>query len=189
MRRLSFLLFLPALIGAEYEIDTAHSAAAFSVRHMMVSTVRGQFAKTTGTIQYTPGRLQEASVTATIDASTIQTNEPKRDEHLRSPDFFEVTKFPAITFQSTKWTAKGAALEIAGNLTIHGTTRPVVLQVSPISPEVKDPWGQMRIGTTATTKINRNDFGLKWNKALEAGGLLVGDEVTITLDIQATRKK
>ncbi len=178
-----------ALLAADYTIDTAHSSAQFSVKHLMVSNVKGEFGKVTGKAVWDPNNLAASSVEAVIDASTINTREPKRDEHLKSPDFFDVAKFPSIRFTSKKFYREGGALKIAGNLTLHGVTRAVVLNVDGPTPEIKDPWGNQRIGATASTKINRGDFGLTWNKALEAGGVMVGDEVAITLDIELTRQK
>ena len=187
--RLSGLLILisVAATGADYTIDSTHSAASFGVRHMMVSTVRGQFSKVTGKMSYDPKNLGTSKVEATIDASTIDTREPKRDAHLKSPDFFDVAKYPTLTFRSTKWMREGGKLKIAGDLTMHGVTKAVVLDVEGPAAEVKGMSGGMAIGASATTKVSRKDFGLAWNKLLEAGGAVVGDEVTITLDIEASR--
>lgn len=187
MRILSSLLLAAAAYGAEYTIDSAHSAASFGVRHMMVSTVPGTFSKLSGKITYDPKNLAASKVEATVDVSTISTREPKRDAHLKSPDFFDAAKFPAIAFRSTKWTQEGGKLKIAGELTIHGVTKPVVLDVAGPTQEVKGPAGGMMIGASATTKISRKEFGLTWNKLMETGGAVVGDEVTIQLDIEATR--
>jgi polyisoprenoid-binding protein YceI len=187
MRILSSLLLAAAAYGADYTIDSAHSAASFGVRHMMVSTVPGTFSKVAGKITYDPKNLAASKVEATVDVSTISTREPKRDAHLKSPDFFDVAKFPTIAFRSTKWTQEGGKLKIAGELTIHGVTKPVVLDVTGPTPEVKGPGGGMMIGASATTKISRKDFGLTWNKLMETGGAVVGDEVTIQLEIEATR--
>jgi polyisoprenoid-binding protein YceI len=183
-------LFSPAVRAATtWEIDPAHSAAQFSVRHLMVSNVRGEFGKVTGTVEYDPKEPARATITATIDATTINTREPKRDEHLRSPDFFDVAKYPTITFKSKRLEmASPGKLRIIGDLTIRGVTKEVVLDVEGPTPEIKDPWGNTKIGATATTKINRKDFGLKWNKALETGGVVVGDDVTITIDVELTKK-
>ena len=184
-------LVLPAsAFAADYEIDPAHSSASFSVKHMMVSTVRGQFNKLSGTFLYDEKNPAKSKLEATIDASSIDTNEPKRDEHLKSPDFFDVAKYPTITFKSTK-VEKGAKghLKVTGDLTMHGVTRPVTLDVEGPTAPAKDPWGNVKVGATATTTVNRKDFGLNWNKALETGGVMVSDEVKITIDTELGQKK
>jgi polyisoprenoid-binding protein YceI len=180
-------LAIPAL-ATEYSIDSAHSAAQFAVRHLMVSNVRGEFGKLTGKVVYDEAKPAATTVEASVDVSTVTTREPKRDEHLKSPDFFDAAKYPAFTFKSTtvKKTAQG--LDVTGELTIHGVSKTVVLHVSGITKEIKDPFGLLRRGATATTVINRKDFGMSWNKNLDGGGVVVGDEVTITLDIEVTRK-
>ncbi|RKH12286.1 polyisoprenoid-binding protein [Corallococcus praedator] len=172
-----------------WELDSSHSSAQFGVKHMMVSTVRGAFSNVKGTINIDDKDITKSTIETTIDATTINTNEPKRDEHLKSPDFFDTAKFPTITFKSTKVAKAGKdKLKVSGDLTMHGVTKPVVLDVDGPTAESKDPWGNVRRGATATTKIKRSDFGLTWNKALETGGFAVGDEVTITLDLEATKK-
>lgn len=170
--------------AAAWDIDPSHSAAGFSVRHMMISNVHGEFGKVAGTVDW-DGKT--GAIEATIDASSINTRDEKRDGHLKSPDFFDVAKYPTITFKSQKITAKGSKLTVTGDLTIHGVTKPVVLAVE-ASKEMKDPWGNTRLGATATTKINRKDFGLVWNKALETGGVVVGDEVSISIDLELIKK-
>jgi polyisoprenoid-binding protein YceI len=175
---------------ATWTIDSAHTAAQFSVRHMMVSNVRGEFTKTTGTVKWDGRDFSTAVVEATIDAASINTREPQRDTHLKSPDFFDVAKFPTLTFQSTKVTPAGPGkMLMAGNLTMHGVTRPVVFAVEGPTPAITDPYGNRRVGASATATISRKDFGLLWNAALEAGGVVVGDEVTITLDAELTLAK
>lgn len=176
-------------LAAEYVIDPAHSNAMFAVKHLMVATVRGEFGKVQGTLNLDEKNVANSSVTATIDASSIDTDEPKRDEHLRSPDFFDVQKYPNITFKSTKVQKAKGGLKVTGDLTIRDVTRPVVLAVEGPTKPVKDPWGNVKIGASATTKVNRQDFGLKWNAPIEAGGVVVGDEVRITLDLEFTQKK
>ena len=176
------------LLALDYTIDTAHSSAQFGVRHMMVSNVRGEFSKLTGSISYDESKPAATTVQATIDAASISTREPKRDAHLRSPDFFDVAEYPSLTFKSKRAVKTASGMALTGDLTIHGVTKEVTLNVQGPTPEVKDPWGLLRRGAYASTTINRRDFGLTWNGALEAGGLVVGDEVTITLDIEATRK-
>ncbi len=171
-----------------YRLDPAHSSAHFTVRHMMITNVRGSFKKVQGTVVYDPETPAATSVNAEIDASSINTNEDQRDAHLRSADFLDVEKFPQITFRSTKVESAGEdELKITGDLTIHGVTRPVVLQVEGPTAEGKDPWGNTRIGATARTKIKRSDFGLTWNAALEAGGVLGGDELKIELDLSMVK--
>jgi polyisoprenoid-binding protein YceI len=172
-----------------YQIDPAHSSAQFSIRHMMISNVRGEFPKLSGTIVYDPEHPEQSSVDVTIDVSSISTREAQRDTHLKSADFFDAEKFPTITFKNKEVVAhKNGDVKLKGDLTIRAVTREVVLDVEGPTPESKDPWGNQRIGASATTKINRKDFGLTWNSALETGGLLVGDEVKITLDIEAIRQ-
>lgn len=177
----------PAAFAGSYAIDGAHSKAQFSVRHMMVSNVRGEFAKMKGSIDYDEKNPAAIRIDATIEVASINTGEPKRDEHLKSPDFFDAAKFPVIRFLSKSARKTAGGLAVTGGLTIRGVTKEVVLQVEGPSPEVRDPWGNLRRGATATTKINRRDFGLTWNAALETGGVVVGDEVAITIDVEATR--
>jgi polyisoprenoid-binding protein YceI len=193
MRYLSAVLALSACAFAQpvtWNIDSAHTAAQFSVKHMMVSTVRGGFGKVTGKVTFDPKNPgKDSSVDVTIDATAIDTREPKRDAHLKSPDFFDVEKFPTLTFKSTKVESAGAGkLKVTGDLTIHGVTKSVVLNVEGPAPELKDQRGGARTGATATATINRKDFGLTWNRAVEAGGVVVGDEVSITIDVEMLRK-
>ena len=183
-------LAIPSLaFAANYEIDSSHSSAQFAIKHVMVSTVRGEFQKVCGTVVLDEKNLKASKIEATIDASTINTREPKRDAHLKSADFFDVAKFPNITFASTSVKAAGKdKFKVAGNLTMHGVTKPVVLDVESPSTEVKDPYGNVKRGAVATTKLSRKDFGLNWNAALEAGGVVVGDEVKITIDLELNKK-
>lgn len=172
-----------------YNIDTQHSSAQFKVRHMMIANVKGEFDKVSGTVEFDPANLGQSSVVATVDVASVSTRETDRDNHLKSPDFFDVAKYPTITFKSTKvHAAANGEYKIAGELTIHGVTKPVTLDVESVSDEVKDPWGFMRRGATAMTKINRKDFGMEFNIPLDAGGVVVGDHIDITLDIEMTRK-
>ena len=184
------VLALPGAVTAStWDLDPAHTSVQFSVRHLMVSNVRGEFGKVSGTVEANEADPTRSRIQAEIDASTIDTRNEKRDTHLRSPDFFDVAKYPKMTFVSTKIEAAGAGrFKVTGDLTLHGVTRPVVLDVEGPTPEMKDPWGKTRAGAQATTKINRKDFGLTWNQALEAGGVAVGDEVTITIDVEATKR-
>lgn len=183
-------LSLPSMaLAAVWEIDPSHSSAQFAVKHLMVSTVRGEFSKVAGTLNIDEKDITKSTVEATIDAATINTREPKRDEHLRSPDFFDTAKYPTITFKSksVKRGGKGK-LKVTGDLTMHGVTKEVVLDVTGPVKEIKDPWGNVKSGATATTQVNRKDFGLNWNKALETGGVVVSDEVAITLDVELGKK-
>jgi polyisoprenoid-binding protein YceI len=173
---------------AIYQIDSAHSSAQFTVRHMMISNVRGEFTKLSGSITYDPADPANSSIDATIDAASINTREAQRDAHLKSADFFDVERFPVLTFRSKEVGIRNGEGNVKGDLTIHGVTKEVVLHVEGPTPETKDPWGNMRIGATATAKINRKDFGLTYNAALEAGGVLVGEEVKITIDLEAIRQ-
>ena len=181
------ILITGSLQAATYQLDPAHSSAAFSVRHMMISNVRGAFGKVAGTIDYDPDHLDACKVDATIDVSTVDTREPHRDADLKSPNFFDVAKYPNITFVSKKCEQANGKLQVAGDLTIHGVTKPVVLDVDGPTPEMKDMRGNFHRGATATTNVNRQDFGLVWNKALDSGGVMVGDEVAITLDLDGSR--
>jgi polyisoprenoid-binding protein YceI len=184
------LCFFPLLaFSADYSIDPNHSSAQFTVRHLMVSNVKGAFSKVTGTISFDPNNLAASSVDANIDVSTVDTRQPQRDADLRSTNFFDVAKYPAITFKSTQFYREGNQLKVKGDLTMHGVTKPVVLDVDGPSPEVKDPWGNQRVGASISTKINRHDWGLNYNKTMETGGVVVGDEITISIDLEAVRKK
>jgi polyisoprenoid-binding protein YceI len=194
MKRLALALTLSlaplAALAAPttWAIDPAHTQSMFTVRHLVVSNVRGQFDKTTGTVTLDDTDVTKSSVEATIDARTINTRDAKRDEHLRSADFFDVANNPSITFKSTKVEKAGEGkLKVSGNLTMRGVTKPVVLDVEMPAAKVKDPWGNTRTGFSATTKVNRQDYGLKWNKAVEAGPV-VGDEVKIELEGELIQK-
>lgn len=174
---------------AHWEIDPAHSGVHFGVRHMMVSTVRGEFTRVSGTVEIDERDLSRSTVHAIIDATSISTRDAKRDEHLRSADFLDVANHPAIEFRSTRITPGAKdSLTIAGNLTIRGVTREVVLEVEEGGGEVRDPWGNTKRGASATTRINRRDFGLQWNVALETGGIVVGDELKIEIEIELLKK-
>lgn len=192
MKRLApFLLALaPALALAEpttWNIDPSHTQSTFAVRHLVISTVRGEFKKTTGTVKIDEQNPASSAVDVTIDATTVHTREDKRDEHLRSPDFFDVAKYPTITFKSTKVEkAGGDRYKVTGDLTMHGTTKPVVLDAT-LTPEIKDPMGNPRRGVQATTKLNRQDYGLRWSKTVEAGPV-VGDEVQIEINAELVRQ-
>ena len=173
-----------------YVIDPSHSTAGFKVRHLMVSNVRGEFSGVSGTVVFDAENPANSKVEAAIDATTIQTRDNQRDQHLKSADFFDVEKFPKITFVSKKVVAAGEGeWKVTGDLSIHGVTREAVLDVEGPTPEVKDPWGNIKIGASATTKLDRRDFGLVFNMALEAGGVMVGDEVAIQLELELARQK
>jgi polyisoprenoid-binding protein YceI len=165
-----------------------HSAAHFSVRHMMISNVHGEF-KLEGSVLMDPTEFNHSKVEAVIDASTIDTREAARDKHLRSADFFDVEKFPEFTFVSTCIVGSAEdGFALTGTLTIRGITRAVTFDVEPLSPETKDPYGNVRIGASARTRIDRRDFGLHWNAALETGGVVVGNQVNITLEIELIKE-
>ncbi len=173
-----------------YVIDPIHSTAGFKVRHLMVSNVRGEFSGVAGTVVFDAQEPANSKVEAAIDATTIQTRDSQRDQHLKSADFFDVEKFPKITFISKKVApVADAEWRVVGDLTLHGVTREVALDVEGPTPEVKDPWGNLKIGATATTKLDRRDFGLVFNMALDAGGVMVGDEVAIELELELARQK
>jgi polyisoprenoid-binding protein YceI len=178
-------LLAVTLIAATYSIDPSHTTAGFGVKHLMVSTVRGQFDKVAGTVQIDGADVTRSSVDVTIEAASVNTRDAKRDEHLRSADFFDVAKYPAITFRSTRIekSADGKLLA-TGNLTLHGVTKPVTLTVDALTAPSKAPWGSTVRGVNATGKLSRKDFGLVWNKALETGGVAVGDEVQLTIDAE-----
>ena len=170
-----------------FHIDPAHSSIQFSVRHMMISNVRGAFTGVKGTVVYDPDNLSASSVHAEIDPATIHTFDTQRDTHLKSPDFLDVEQFPTIEFRSSKVEKSGDGFKIIGDLTIHGVTKQTALTVDDIAPEAKDPWGNTRVGASARAKINRTDFGLSWNAALEAGGFLVGEELKLEFDVELVK--
>ena len=175
--------------ASTYDIDPSHSSAHFSVRHMMIANVKGEFTKVAGTVTFNPENPSESKVEATIDVASLHTRDEQRDTHLRSADFFDVANFPEIRFVSTSVEADGEGeYKVKGGLTIRGVTRETTLRVEGPTPEIKDPWGNTKAGATASTKIKRKDFGLLWNVALEAGGVLVGDDVSINLEVELTRR-
>lgn len=181
---------LPAAAATStWQIDPNHSAAQFAVRHLAISTVRGAFTKVNGTIQFDDKDVSKSSVEVTIDADSVDTRVPNRDKDLRSDHFFDVQKYPTITFKSTKVEqVEPGKLKVTGDLTIHGVTKPVVLDVEGPTAAVKDPWGNQRAAANATTKINRQDYGVKWNATMDGGGLVVGDDVAITIDLEMVQK-
>jgi polyisoprenoid-binding protein YceI len=181
---------LPTLaLASTWNIDPDHSNIGFKIKHLMVTNVNGNFNKFNGVVEIDDKDITKSTVQVTIDTNSINTNVQKRDEHLRSADFFDVAKYPTMTFVSKKVAKTGTdKLKVTGDLTLHGVTKEVVLDVEGPTVESKDPWGNIRKGATATTKINRKDFGLLWNAALETGGVLVGDDVNIILEIEMIKK-
>jgi polyisoprenoid-binding protein YceI len=171
-------------VTSTWNIDPAHSGAEFKVKHMMIANVRGKFSGINGVLNRFEADHTKSTLEVSIDTTTINTQDGQRDGHLKSADFLDVEKFPTMTFKSAHIEKKGEGFAVTGDLTIHGVTKPVVLNVEEVSEPAKDPWGNTRIGLTATAKINRKDFRLTWNTTLEAGGVLVGEEVNITLDVQ-----
>jgi polyisoprenoid-binding protein YceI len=166
-------------------VDPVHSSAEFKVKHLMISNVKGEFKGITGTLKLDNADLTKSVIDVSIDAATINTRDAQRDQHLKSPDFFDVEKFPTLTFKSNRVAKdKNGVLTVSGNLTIHGVTRLVELEVEGPSRPTKDPWGGTRLGASATTRINRKDFNLSWNTVLEAGGVVIGEDVIITLEIE-----
>ena len=173
-----------------WQIDPAHTAAGFSVKHMMIATVRGQFKGVTGTVNWDDQDISNSIVDVTIDANTVDTGEPKRDADLKSANFFDAAQYPTITFKSTKIERISAAkMKVAGNLTIHGVTKPVVLDVEGPSGAIKDPYGKTRVALNATTTVNRMDYGVKWNAKMDGGGIVVGDDVNINIDLEMIKKE
>src|SRR5260370_3493818 len=176
------VLATPQTATTTWNIDPAHSVAEFKVKHMMISNLKGQFGKVTGTLTLDESNPTKSKVTASIEASSIETRDGQRDAHLKSADFLHVEKFPSLSFTSTRISlVRDGELAVEGDLTIRGVTRKVLFNVEGPTPPTKDPWGNTRVGVSATTKINRNDYGLIWNAALETGGILVCDERTIPL--------
>ncbi|MGB9430970.1 MAG: YceI family protein [Candidatus Acidiferrum sp.] len=177
---------LPLLAGTTtYQIDPKHSDAGFAVTHLMISTVRGEFHGINGSVVYDDSDVSKSSVNVTIDATTVDTREPGRDTDLRSDHFFDVANHPTMTFKSTRVESNGSGkLKVTGDLTIRGNTKSVILEVTVPKPPIKDPWGMQRTAISGTTKINRQDFGVAWNKTMDSGGVVVGDDVDITLDVE-----
>jgi polyisoprenoid-binding protein YceI len=168
-----------------YQIDPAHSSAQFKVRHMMIANVKGEFDKVSGTVNFDPANPSASTVEATVDVASISTRDEKRDAHLKSADFFDVEKFPTISFKSKKVIASGSdSFTVLGDLAIHGVTKQVELKVEELTEEAKDPWGNLRRGAEAQTRIKRKDFGMTFNMALDTGGFMVGDDVDLTIDVE-----
>jgi polyisoprenoid-binding protein YceI len=172
-------------MSSTWNIDATHSHAEFKVRHLMISNVKGSFTKVSGVLTLDESDPTKSSVEATIDVASVDTRDAQRDAHLKSADFFDVEKFPAMTFKSTKVTVTSPGEgTVEGDLTIRDVTKSVVFQVEGPTDQTKDPWGNLRVGVAATTKISRKEFGLTWSAPLESGGVMVGDEVTITLEVE-----
>jgi polyisoprenoid-binding protein YceI len=197
MKKSLLSLALAAVLGAaslpataeSWSLDASHSTVGFSVRHMMVTNVKGGFGKFAAKVDGSPADPATAKISATIEVASVDTRDAKRDEHLRSADFFDTGKFPEMTFTSTKVEKTSATTaKVTGNLTLRGVTKPVVLDVEYTSP-LKNPWGKTVVGASATGKINRKDFGVNWSKSLDGGGLVVGDDVTIQLDLQFVKSE
>lgn len=172
-----------------WKVDSAHSNVEFAVRHLMITTVKGRFADVSGEVRSDDNDPAKGEVNVTINATSVDTREPQRDAHLRSADFFDVEKYPTITFRSTRIAnATGDHFTLVGDLTMHGVTREVALDVTS-EGRATDPWGGERAGFTATGKVKRSDFGLTWNQALETGGVLVGDDIRISLDVELVKAR
>ncbi len=190
---IALVLVIAAPLAASadtWQIDPVHTTVEFTVRHMMISNVRGQFTKVAGTITANGNDPASVRIEANIDTSSIDTRSADRDADLKSANFLDVAKYPTMTFKSRKIEPAGAgAWKIVGDLTLHGITREVTLDVQGPTAPIKDPWGNTRVGASATTKISRKDFGLTWNKLLETGGAVVGDEVAVSIDVEAVKKK
>jgi polyisoprenoid-binding protein YceI len=175
--------------GIPWQIDPAHSTAQFAVHHLMISNVKGEFSKVTGLANLDENDLTRSTVEVNVDAATVNTREPQRDAHLRSADFFDVARYPTITFRSRRITPTGnGKFKMTGDLTIHGVTREVTFDVEGPTPAIKDPQGNVRVGASAIARINRKDFGLLWNAALEGGGVVVGDEVAIAIEVELVKQ-
>ena len=188
---LAAVLSLPAgAATSTWNIDPAHSSAQFSVRHLAISTVRGTFSKISGTVLLDESDVTKSTVNVSIDVATVDTHEPNRDADLRTDKFFDVAKYPTMTFKSKKveQVAPGK-LKVTGDFTLHGITKEVVLDIEGPTPPVKDPWGNQRAAVSASTKINRQVYGVKWNANMDNGGVVVGDDVSITLDVEMVKAK
>jgi polyisoprenoid-binding protein YceI len=173
--------------AADYQIDPTHSSVTFKVKHLAISSVPGRFGELSGTFSFDPAKIEASKAQATLSVSSINTMDAKRDDHLKGPDFFDASKYPSITFKTNKVDkVSDAAFKAHGDLTIHGVTKPVTLDVT-YGGSAKDPWGKERAAFEAKTVINRKDFGLTWNKTIETGGLVVGDEVQIALEIEGVK--
>lgn len=184
------VLFPMSAVATEYELDPAHSQVSFTVKHMVISTVRGEFGKVSGTVSYDPKKPQATTVDVAIETASLSTREENRDNHLKGPDFFDAEKNPTITFKSKKVEAAGKGkLKVSGDLTIRGVTKPATLTVVGPSPEVKSPFGKTVMAASATSSVNRKDYGMVWNKTMDNGGLLVGEDVNIEINAELVKKE
>ena len=188
---LAAILALPAAAApSQWQIDSQHASAQFAVKHLMISTVRGEFHGVTGAVNWDDKDITKSTIDVTIDTTTVDTREPKRNAHLKSPDFFDVAKYPTMTFKSKKIEqATAGKLKVTGDLTIHGVTKEVVLDVEGPTAPIKDPWGNTRVALNATASVNRQDFGVKWNASMDGGGVVVGDNVNITIDAELVKQQ
>ena len=191
---LTSVFLIVALVAAAHAepwlVDKTHSLVGFTVKHMMVSNVHGEFGSYEATVDFDPANPTALSLEATMDVNSVSTRDTSRDKHLRSADFFDVANHPTLTFKSKKVTkVADGHFQVSGDLTIRGVTKPITLDVQGLDRVWDDPWGSRRTGCTASAVISRKDFGLTWNAALEAGGVLVGDEVNIVLEIELMQKK
>lgn len=179
----------PVLAADAYTVDTAHSEVTFQVSHLTISKVRGRFKEFEGNIQVETAKPELSSVEFKVKAASVDTADPKRDEHLKSADFFDVANHPEFSFKSSKIVAKGKDLyDVTGNLTIRGNTKTITLPVKVAGP-IQDPWGNTKVGFETAVTINRKDFGVSWSKAMDNGGLVVSDEVAITIALETAKKK
>ena len=189
MMVLAVMLLAVGAQAAEYGIDASHSSVGFKVKHMLVSNVRGAFNDFSGSFNFVDGKPEQWSVNAEIQMTSVDTGDEKRDDHLRNPDFFDVAQFPTMTFKSTKIVSNGGdSYTMHGDLTMHGVTKSVALDLT-FNGAITDPWGNQRAGFEANGKINRQDFGITWSKSMDGGGLVVGDDVHINLEIEGVMKK
>jgi polyisoprenoid-binding protein YceI len=185
---IALLLISPTLSAATYQIDGAHSSAGFTVRHMMVSNVSGAFTKLSGSVDYDADNLAQSRIEVTIEAASVNTRNEGRDKHIRTADFFDVENYPTITFRSKRVEKAGEGrLRVVGDLTLRGVTKEVVLDVEGPTPEIQQQ-SAFRMGASATTRINRKDFGVNYNRVMDSGGVVVSDEVRITIDVELVRK-
>jgi polyisoprenoid-binding protein YceI len=177
------------ILNMRWNIDGSHSTAEFSVRHLMITNVKGRFGTLGGSVEWDPAKPEASTINVEIDATSIDTRDEKRDGHLKSADFFDTEKFPKITFTSKKVTKDGDTLHVVGDLNMHGVSHEMTLDVETPSNETKDPWGNQRIGASASGKLDRKNWGLNWNGVLEAGGVLVGETVKINIEVSMTQAK
>jgi len=169
-----------------YQIDSKHSALRFKVRHMMIASVGGEFNSVSGTVDFDPAKPEQSKIDASVDVNSLHTGDPQRDGHIKGADFFDVATFPTATFKSSKVATAGSGYKVTGNLTLHGVTKEVTLNVDAVSPEITDPWNLLRRGLSAAGTINRKDFGMDWNAAV-GGGVMLSDDIQITMDLEMTR--